>query len=759
MDDVQNLNAAQNGTTFQNEMSGSEVVVSNMTEFAKYTIREILPNEIDGLKLVHRRIICSLGTGDTRIKGAKLVGNVMGDYHPHGDASIYDAIIRLAQPFNQVAPYVESEGNVGKYGGGAAAASRYLEVYPSEFTKDLFFSNVNMKTLTYVPNEIGDGYEPAYFVPVIPTALITGAYGISVGYKSMIPHLNLINVCDLVLKWIELKNTDKHHYRTRYKDYAKYLIPDFPSHGYILNEKELLKEYGIGNFRCSVITCGTMEIHPTRINIRSIPYGIDFRENTKGKLEVLLKSASFVSSDYSEIIEMTTGKILGNTEITMKRGVDPFEHLDQLKKTTSFCKSWTPIWNFCNEQGYLISHNPIELVEVWYNARVRSILADLKLTNVELVKQYRKVSALVIIYDHAKDVANLFLKAKNKEETIAPLCKKYNLSQFQAEYIATLQIQQFTQQGKDELLNQLTEIKNKIKELQTRFIKIDDIITSQIIKIRDKYKSKCPRRTLIPDFIGALQIVGCGFVQFSSIQELGQLISRWGNKDVNVILYPKSRFKLVLEKKGVFYTEEDTSFQKEFSGDVLHVIPANAKYTIIRRKDGTICRIDGLYPVKEKSTSVTYTGDDFITVDTDNQVNVTHYSDIVKRNNISATGNKSNIKFVAGINMNSEYIVVSGNTKDPNILTFERIKPGGKFTKLFFGSTVIVGVYQPNSEIAFTVPKELLARCSVRHIYLKNISNILEDENKVLVYLNKKTTSNKKTLCLIDKHADIVTIK
>ena len=759
MDDTQNLNEAQSNTTFRNEMTGSQVVVDNMTEFAKYTIREILPNEVDGLKLVHRRIICSLGTGDSRIKGATLVGNVMGSYHPHGDASIYDAIIRLAQPFNQVAPYVESDGNVGKYGGGAAAASRYLEVSPAEFTKDLFFSNVNMKTLTYVPNEIGNGYEPAYFVPVIPTALITGAYGISVGYKSMIPHMNLVNVCDLVLKWIELKNTDKFNYKTRYKDYAKYLIPDFPSHGYILNEKELLREYSVGNFKCSVITCGTMEIHPQRINIRSIPYGIDFRENTKGKLEALMKSASFVSSDYSEIIEMTTGKILGNTEIVMKRGIDPFEHLDQLKKSTLFCKSWTPIWNFCNEQGYLISHDPLELIDVWYKARVRSILADLKLTNVELVKQYRKISALVIIYDHAREVADLFLKAKNKAETIAPLCKIYNLTQFQAEFISTLQIHQFTQQGKDDLLAQLADIKNKIKELQTRFVKIDDIIIKQVTNIRDKYRTKCARRTLIPNFIGALNIVGSGFIQFSSIEELGHLISRWQSKDIKVILYPKSRYKLVLEKHGMFYTEEQTVFQKEFSGDKLHVIPANAKYTIIRRKDATICRIDGLVPVKEKTSMVEYTGEEFITVDSEHKVNITRYSDIVKRNNPSASGNKTDIKFIAGINMSPEYIVISGNTKDPNILSVERIKPGQKFTKLFFGSSVIIGIYQPNSEVAFTVPKELLSRCSVRHMYLKNISALLENENKIFIYLNRKSTSNKKTLSLVDKHADIVTIK
>ena len=174
-------------TTFQSEITASEAAESNMFSYTRYNNLEILPSCVDGLKLCLRRIIGVLGTTDQRMKGAALTGDVMNKLHPHGDTGIYDAIVRLGQPFSQVLPFITIKGNCGAYGGGEYAASRYLDVQYAQFTKDLFFNNVDSRTLTYIPSELGKGVEPAYYVPRIPTALLMGAFGVSVAYNHTTP--------------------------------------------------------------------------------------------------------------------------------------------------------------------------------------------------------------------------------------------------------------------------------------------------------------------------------------------------------------------------------------------------------------------------------------------------------------------------------------------------------------------------------------------------------------------------------------------
>ena len=138
------------------ETTASAIAVENMEKYGKYTILEALPNYIDGLRLVHRRILVTVGNTTERVKGSAVIGDTMRDYHPHGDSGIWDAVVRLCQPFNQCQPLLHSEGNVGAYGGGSAAAPRYLDVTSAEFTRDVYINATNPKTWIYVPRETGN---------------------------------------------------------------------------------------------------------------------------------------------------------------------------------------------------------------------------------------------------------------------------------------------------------------------------------------------------------------------------------------------------------------------------------------------------------------------------------------------------------------------------------------------------------------------------------------------------------------------------
>ena len=287
---MDNINEYQ--SEFKQEVTASEIVEDNMNKYARHVLLQRLPNHVDGLKLIHRRILMALGSTEEKMKGSALIGKVMGTYHPHGDASIYGAIIRLAQPFNQVYPFVKVYGNVGDYSGEMAAAARYIDVTSSEFTRDLFFNKTNHKTLTYVPSETGVGIEAAYFIPVIPTALITGTQTIGVGVKSTIPYLELSNVCTLVEKFVALRKENPLTYHDNLITLAKYLVPDTPSHSLLRNYKAIIEAYTANKFTTSIIMDGVIDLYPDSIHIRTIPYGRDLKAILE-ELGTMTKTANF----------------------------------------------------------------------------------------------------------------------------------------------------------------------------------------------------------------------------------------------------------------------------------------------------------------------------------------------------------------------------------------------------------------------------------------------------------------------------------
>ena len=754
--------------SFESEVSASDILRKNFRDFARHTVREYLPEIHDSLKLVVRRILMSIEHGTKKYKATALVGQVIKSLHPHGDSSIYEAALKVMTDFDHPFPLINGIGNIGAYSGGAAAAARYLDVLISQFTEDVFFKYVNLKTLTYIPSEDGEGLEIAYYVPAVPMTLIMGASSILVAYRSSIPSYNFRDVCDLTCTFIKERKKHPQDFLKRYKTYAKYLLPDFPVPSMLLNSRQILAAYEKGDFSQKFYTCGTMNLKPSTINIRTIPYGLDFYKSVWLTLRDLAKKASFVTANYQDVLDLTNEVSIGNTELPMKRGVSPFTDLNLLKKTIQFKQSWNPIWNFSTEDGYMTSRNPIELLEIWYQERCRSIVADLKLTNIEAVNEYRKITALIVIYDHAKEVADLFLNAKCKEDTVEPLSKRYNLSLYQAKFIASLQISQFTAQGKDELLKRLEETKQRLKELQSRFASVDDIIIDQVTKLRDKYAPMVGRKTKLPDFIGAVEINNDGYLQFSSIEELCSILNHWESRtECKLLWYPAYKdifsrdFNLYMRDAKVFISDEELDFQKELVSDQLFFVKKDAKWTVVTHKDGTVSRIKGILGSTEPKAKVIYVKDQLTAINSSWELIQLKSEDVPTRINILATGLKTDWKFLSPTCCESRCIVVHANTKDPNILHFERLGLRQKIARQFFGTTVILGIFNDEDTFCQTIPEELLNRCSYHHLLIgtkdcKNLGAFMGNADKVDLFINKKSSSNGWTLKQLGKESSVL---
>lgn len=737
---------------FKQDVTASEMVETNMNKYARYVLLELLPNHVDGLKLIHRRILMALGTTEGKMKGSALVGKVMGTYHPHGDASIYGAIIRLAQPFNQVTPLVNVYGNVGDYSGESAAAARYIDVTSSEFTRDVFFNRTNSKTLTYVPSETGVGIEPAYFIPAIPTALITGTHTIAVGVKSIIPYLELANVCSLVEKFVSIRRESPMDYSDKLPMLARYLVPDTPAHSLLRNTRELVASYQEGKYETSVIMDGLLDLYPDSVHIRTIPYGKDLKD-VLDTLNKMMRTASFISANCQEISDISTGFEYGDIKLLLKRGVDPFTVMEDLKRTIRFTAKQGYLWNFTNMNGTLLEMTPYDIIAAWYFERCRSILGDLKYTRNDLFRQYIRLTALIVVADHTDEVITIFKKADNREATIAPLCKSFKLTENQAKYLSSLQMHQITRQGKDALLKDLKDVKDKMHQLQSKFTDIDNIIVSDADHIKNKYRSATRRRLRYPAFIGAMHITGSGFIQYESMDELAVLEKRWRRREYTLIPYPTGCSGVMVRNGDLITCDRMLAHPKEFLADEIHPYKYKPKHTIYLG-NGRILRIGDIFFKDELVRKTLPVSDVFMALNRRNTLLQYRATDVPKRRSSEAEGVKSDLVYISNIVCDSA-IVVYVNEMRNNFIVFEHLKAGEKMAFPGMGKLHIYGIYNPADTILISLTDSHSYRRSVKHLGVLDPLKLLGTETRVTCALSRRSFSNGVRLRPLGKNSDI----
>jgi DNA gyrase subunit A len=453
-------------------------------------VARALPSAEDGLKPVHRRILWAmhemgLEHNKQTKKSARIVGDVLGKYHPHGDTAVYDAMVRMAQDFSLRYPLVKGQGNFGSMDGDPAAAMRYTEAKMTKIS-EVLLEAIDKGTCEMLPNFDNSLEEPKLLPGKLPTLLLNGAAGIAVGMATNFPPHNINDVCETILSYIE--NPD-----VELKELIKIIkAPDFPTGGIVSGD--FSRVYGEGRGRMTIrgrtkIEDGTKP----KIVITEIPYQVN-KSVFVEQIANLVKEKKLPDvSDLKD--ESAKGKV--RVVVELRRESDPKFTLNRLYKYTSLQTNFDAVMLALvkNEPKEL---NIKELVEVYVNHR-RDIIR--KSTEFDLDKTEKRlhiVEGLIIAQSNIDAVVKLIRAARGKTEAGEQLKSKYSLTDKQVEAILEMKLHQITSLEYEKLNNEEKQLREFIEKLKTILgdeKEIYKIIKRELNELKKEYGDE--RRTSV----------------------------------------------------------------------------------------------------------------------------------------------------------------------------------------------------------------------------------------------------------------------
>jgi len=480
----------------RDSLAENNIVDEVKTSFLEYSMSVIasraLPDLRDGLKPVHRRILWSMyESGYTpdkpHRKSAKTVGEVMGNYHPHGDSSIYEAMVRMAQDFNQRYMLIDGHGNFGNIEGDGAAAMRYTESRLSKLSLELL-RDINKDTVDMDDNFDVTRKEPHVLPSRFPNILVNGTMGIAVGMATNIPPHNLGEVIDGCVAYIDNPDIDT-------LGLMKYIKgPDFPTGGIILGNSGIKKAYETGRGTITIRSKATIEEvgNHTNIVINEVPYGVNTME-LKNKVAELVRDKvidgiSDYHTDLKDGVKIT---------ITLKKDANPQVVLNNLYKHTSFQTNYGII--FLMLDGLTPKTLPLKDIISKYIDHQREVI--IRRTRFELNKAEKRVHILEgykLALDHIEEVIKIIRGAQTDAEAKEGLISKFGFSEVQADAILELRLRRLTGLERDKIENELNDLLNlivELKEILASEQKVLDIIKKELLEIKSKYSDD--RRTTI----------------------------------------------------------------------------------------------------------------------------------------------------------------------------------------------------------------------------------------------------------------------
>jgi DNA gyrase subunit A len=471
-------------------------------------IGRALPDVRDGLKPAHRRVLYAMrhmGLASNRAyrKCAAVVGEVIGKFHPHGDAAAYDTLVRLAQSFNMRYPLVDGQGNFGSIDGDLPAAMRYTESRPKALAETLM-ADLDKETVDFVPNYDETTEEPTVLPAPIPNLLINGSAGIAVGMATNIPPHNLREVIDGVIGVIE--------HRTESRDARMRLLlkaipgPDFPSAGFIVGREGIFNAYRTGRgaltMRARTHVEESKKGDKVAIIVTEIPYQVNKAKLVEKIAELHREKVIEGISDLRDESDRQGMRVV----IELRRGEVPEVVLNNLYKHTSLQTTFGII------MLAIVGGRPrvltlLEVVEHFIDFR-REVVR--RRTEFELRKAEARahiLEGLKIALDHLDAVIKLIRAARNPVEARAGLMTEFGLSLLQSQAILDMQLQRLTGLERQKILDELTELLKVIERL--RAILSSDALLIQIVvtelkEARERFGDD--RRTQIIDDSGELRI-------------------------------------------------------------------------------------------------------------------------------------------------------------------------------------------------------------------------------------------------------------
>lgn len=492
-------------------------------------VSRALPDVRDGFKPVHRRVLYGmqdLGVFSNRPykKSARIVGEVLGKYHPHGDSSVYDTMVRMAQPWSLRYPLVDGQGNYGSVDGDSPAAMRYTEARLRKIAEEML-SDLDKETVDFTPNFDDSMTEPSVLPTKIPNLLVNGASGIAVGMATnMAPH-NLTEIVDGITAYIDNKDIED-------EELLKYVkAPDFPTGGIIYGYEGVKEALLTGRGR--VVIRAKAEIQEIRegreaIIVSEIPYQVNKAEMIKKTAELVNDKKIDGISDIRDESDRNGMRIV----YELKRDAIPNVVLNKLFKYTALQTSFS-INNICLVNGRPQLLNLKSLISNFVDFRHEVVV---RRTQYELRKAEERahiLEGLIIASDNIDEVIALIRASKSPDEAREKLIARFELSDIQARAIVEMRLRQLTGLEQDKLRAEYEELVALIADLKDILAKEErrmEIIKNELLDMREKYgderrssieysASEMRIEDLIPDEEVVVTISHAGYIKRTNLNE------------------------------------------------------------------------------------------------------------------------------------------------------------------------------------------------------------------------------------------------
>ncbi|HJN54184.1 MAG TPA: DNA gyrase subunit A [Flavobacteriaceae bacterium] len=465
-------------------------------------VSRALPDVRDGLKPVHRRVLYGMhdmGVKSTTAykKSARIVGDVMGKYHPHGDSSVYDTMVRMAQEWSLRYLLVDGQGNFGSIDGDSPAAMRYTEARMQKISEEML-ADIEKDTVDHKLNFDDSLKEPTVLPTKIPALLINGASGIAVGMATNIAPHNLTEVIDGTIEYIKNNEIEIDELMNSVK------APDFPTGGIIYGYEGVKDAFHTGRGRIVVRAKAEIEEVDGKecIIVSEIPYQVN-------KSELIKKIANLVNDKRIEGISTIRDESDRNgmrIVFVLKRDAIPNIVLNKLYKYSQLQSSFS-VNNVCLVKGRPRTLNLKQMIKYFVEHRHEVVVRRTKYELKKAEERCHILEGLIIASDNIDDVIKLIRASKNADEARENLMNKYKLSEIQSKAIVEMRLRQLTGLEQDKLRNEYNEIKELITDLKDILEKEDrrmKIITNELIEVRKKYGDE--RRSRIEYSGGDLSI-------------------------------------------------------------------------------------------------------------------------------------------------------------------------------------------------------------------------------------------------------------